>query len=199
MCSHEAVHAKAPLWWRDAKNGFKVATPQRGNLLLCEDDGWFYWFSHRECVPMTKWSTRTWRWRKVVDGVFVLQFWWCVLGWWLFCCIFLSKKFWSLSCKKKLWTSTTPEILIVVLKNGERTTICVRSLLWKILPALWISNPCVPLFKLGKCCNQIVKDTSYCTRAIKFNNNKFHNSSKHIIDPCVFFHLLEKNMLLFAP
>ena len=91
MCSHEAVHAEAPLWWRDANNGFKVAAPQHGNLLLCEDDGWFYWFSSRECVPMTERSIRAWRWREVVDGVMVLQFWWCTLGWWLFCCIFLSK------------------------------------------------------------------------------------------------------------
>ena len=131
VCSHEAVHAEAPLWWRDANNGFKVAAPQCGSLILCEDDNWFCWFSGRECVPMTKWSTHAWRWREVVDGVLVLQFWWCALGWWLFCCIFISKKFWLLSRKKKLWTSTTLEILIVILKNGERTTLCVCDLFSK--------------------------------------------------------------------
>ena len=72
------------------------------------------------------------------------------LGWWLFCCIFLSKNSdfrpWKNSdrClikKNKFWTSTTPEILIVVLSNGEKITLCVRSPFWKILPALWISSP----------------------------------------------------------
>ena len=107
-CSREAVHVKAPLWWRDANNGFKVAAPQRGSLLLCENDGWFCWFSYRECVLMTRWSTCAWRWKEIVDSVLVLQFWWCALGWWLFCYIFLSKnsdccpqkKFWLLSRKK---------------------------------------------------------------------------------------------------
>ena len=88
---------------------FKVAAPQRSSLLLCKDDSWFYWFSHRECVPMAEWSIRTWRWRDIVYGVSVLQFWRCdarmmalllhlpLQKFW-----FSSlEKFWSLSYKKK--------------------------------------------------------------------------------------------------
>ena len=128
----------------------KVAAPQRGSLLLCKDDSWFYWFSHRECVPMAEWSIRTWRWRDIVYGVSFYNSDGATLGWWLFCCIFLSKNSdfrpWKNSdrClikKNKFWTSTTPEILIVVLSNGEKITLCVWSPFWKILSALWISSP----------------------------------------------------------
>ena len=44
--------------------------------------------------------------------------------------------------KNKLWTATTLEILIIVLKNGERTALYVRIFFfWKILLELWISSP----------------------------------------------------------
>ena len=123
---------------------FKVAAPQRGSLLLCKDDSWFYWFSHRECVPMAEWSIRTWRWRDIVYGVSVLQFWRCdarmmalllhlpLQKFWFSS----SEKFWSLSYKKKIlnihysrnsdrrplqWREDHPLCAISFLKNPPST------------------------------------------------------------------------------
>ena len=123
---------------------FKVAAPQRGSLLLCKDDSWFYWFSHRECVPMAEWSIRTWRWRDIVYGVSVLQFWRFdarmmalllhlpLQKFWFSS----SEKFWSLSYKKKIlnihysrnpdrrplqWREDHPLSAISFLKNPPST------------------------------------------------------------------------------